>query len=106
VEVSAIVVLLDQDTVSVVMLTFVIINWDDGKNALEGNSILGNGLESDARVSDRLNGAGIASRGLHSDTIHGVLDHVVGEGHSVDNIVSSAAHGAYRKTVSTGASTA
>jgi hypothetical protein len=63
--------------------------------------LLGDGLEGNSGVSDSVYGAGIASGGLDADTIYGVLNHVVGEGYSVDDIVTSAAHGAYRQTVAT-----
>lgn len=70
-----------------------------------GENLLGNSLEGNAGVSNTLDGASIASGRLDTDTIHRVLDYVVREGYSIDDIVISSAYGAYRQTVASGTGT-
>lgn len=75
VEVTAIVVLLDEDTV------------------------LGDGVEGDVLVGDALDGAGLAGLGLDTETVDRVLDGAAGEGHGVDSVVGTTADGSDGETV-------
>lgn len=47
---------------------------------LNEDTVVGDGLEGDVLVGDGLDGAGLAGLALDAETVHGVLDRVVGEG--------------------------
>lgn len=81
VQVAAVVVLLDQDTV------------------------LGDVVEGDILVGDAANLARGVLLGLDADTVVGVLDGALGEGHARDGVVVSAAHTSDAETVAAGAET-
>lgn len=81
VQVAAVVVLLDQDTV------------------------LGDVVKGDIRVGDAADLARLVLLGLDADTVVGVLDGARGEGHAGDGVNIATADGADRETVAAGAET-
>lgn len=80
-EVTTIVVLLNQDTV------------------------VADGVKGDVLVSDARDRTSVSGGGLDTDTVHGVGDGGRGEGDGVDSVVVTSTNGADGKTVATGALT-
>jgi len=96
VEITSVVVLLNQNTVPV----FELVLYMERK---AWKNVLGNGLEGDVWVGHFVDGAGVTGWSLDSDTVHRVLDNDVGEGDGVNNVDITATDWANRDTVSTGA---
>ena len=68
-------------------------------------AVLGNVLKGDLVVGHLVDGTGVADGGLDADTVDRVLNDVVVEGNSVDNIGRTATDGSNRQSVTTGAKT-
>lgn len=73
---------------------------------LDDDTVVGDSGELDVRVGDLADITGLLVDGLDADTVGGVADSGVGDGHVLDGVVITATDRADGETVATGAGTA